>query len=358
MDAPRYPGRQPARRRHAGRIARAALGKAIVCLVVALALLSGGKGTATAQVIHDDFDSGRFGPQWMPCHRHENEITIVDVPDQGFRAAKLVIRNILQATLFGLPLSHDCLPTLATSPERASDERAELWEADSTWLSFGSDIWYQFSMYIDPGTRVEDRLVIGQWKEAGNHGPMLAQRFNGRHFTITVEQENRAAGRDPADTECRIYIAHDASFDPASGGDLPHPRLLFVSGNARLAQPATLSFEHDPDDIIHDRRATEQNEIHLCARDISVATSGDLPDPWGRWTRMRYHIRATADSTGLIEVWADDQPVATVTGRIGFDEGAATRQYFKFGPYRNHPGYDSYALLARYTRAPRREDLP
>jgi len=212
-------------------------------------------------------------------------------------------------------------------------------------------------MYIDPDTRAEDRLVIGQWKESGNHGPMLAQRFNGRHFTVTIEQKNEAAGRDPADTECRIYIAHDASFDPASGGDLPHPKLMFVSGGSKLRRPSTLSFEHDPNDVIHDRRAVELDEVHLCARDVHVDTHGNLPDLWGRWTRMLYHIRATADSTGLIEVWADDQPITTVTGRIGFDEGPAARQYFKFGPYRNHPEYDSYAMLARYTRALHREDI-
>jgi len=126
---------------------------------------------------------------------------------------------------------------------------------------------------------------------------------------------------------------------------------MFVSGGSKLDRPSTLSFEHDPNDVIHDRRAVELDEVHLCARDVHVDTHGNLPDLWGRWTRMLYHIRATADSTGLIEVWADDQPITTVTGRIGFDEGPAARQYFKFGPYRNHPGYDSYAILALHARA-------
>jgi hypothetical protein len=335
----------------------AALRRGILCFGLAVAVLFSGERSAAAQVIHDDFDTGRFGPQWIPCYRHENEISIVDVPDQGFRAAKLVIRNILQSTLFGMFLEHDCLPNLVTSPEKSTDERAELWEADSIWLRFGTEVWYGFSMYIDPDTRAEERLVIGQWKESGNHGPMLAQRFNGRHFTLTIEQENMVADRDPADTECRIYIAHDASFDPAAGGDLPHPKLTFLSGDSKLDPPSPLSFEHDPNDVIHDRRAIELNEVHLCARDVHIAAHGNLPDPWGRWTRMLYHIRATADSAGLIEVWADDKPIATVTGRIGFHEGATALQYFKFGPYRNHPGYDSYAMLARYTRAPRREDI-
>ena len=59
----------------------------------------------------------------MPCHRHENEIYIVNVPDQGFRAAKLVIKNILRSTLFGMFLSHDCVPNLTTSPERGVPTR-------------------------------------------------------------------------------------------------------------------------------------------------------------------------------------------------------------------------------------------
>src|SRR5712671_1585419 len=110
---------KPARRRPRQAL-NAALWTGLLCLLFGL---FGGERPAAAQVIHDDFDSGRFGPQWMPCHRHENEIYIVDVPDQGFRAAKLVIKNILRSTLFGMFLSHDCVPNLTTSPERGVPTR-------------------------------------------------------------------------------------------------------------------------------------------------------------------------------------------------------------------------------------------
>jgi len=50
-------------------------------------------------------------------------------------------------------------------------------------------------------------------------------------------------------------------------------------------------------------------------------------------------------------------PDTRAEDRLVIGQGPAARQYFKFGPYRNHPGYDSYAMLARYTRALHREDI-
>jgi len=45
---------------------------------------------------------------------------------------------------------------------------------------------------------------------------MLAQRFTGRHFTITIGQDNDDPARDPEDVDCRVIIAHDAGFGRAA----------------------------------------------------------------------------------------------------------------------------------------------
>jgi hypothetical protein len=341
------------RRRHAR------LG-ALFLTVFSVGLLS---GAASGQIIRDDFASGRFGPELLPCDRKENEISIVSVRDQGFFAAKLLVKSNLPAALVGLVASHDCFPNqLLTAVEKTMGERAELWEASGAWLKFGSDIWYAFSMYVDPATHAEKRLVIGQWKQAGDHSPMLAQRFDGRHFTVTIEQDNEVAGHIPTNTECRIYIALDVAVDVAAGDARPHAQsqsveLSAAGGAATVDVPPILSFAHDNGDVVHAGRATERGEMHLCARDLAITPHGELPNPWGSWIRMLYHIRATADANGLIEIWANDKPIVTVAGRIGFHDGAKLPQYFKFGPYRNNSDYESFALLARYRRAPRREDI-
>jgi hypothetical protein len=196
-----------------------------------------------------------------------------------------------------------------------NDERAELWEADSTHLKFGTEVWYRFSMYIDPAIPRSDgnRLVIGEWKEDGGHSPMVAQRFVNRHFTITIEQDNDAPARMKDDDDCRILVAHDEGL------------------------PAT--------------------DSNSCAIEIKIRSFHNLPNVFGRWTVMMYHLKASVAGDGILEVWANGLPIVSVSGRIGFRDHCTDKQYFKFGPYRDHVAYSTYAMLAKFARGPTRADV-
>jgi hypothetical protein len=98
---------------------------------------------------------------------------------------------------------------------------------------------------------------------------------------------------------------------------------------------------------------TDPRQSQPCA-DLKIESFGMLPVPFGRWTEMIYHIRATADHNGLLEVWADGRAIVRVTGRIGYRTNGSASQYFKFGPYRDHEPQSTFAMLAKYRRGPTR----
>src|SRR6266481_8736961 len=140
-----------------------------------------------AQRLRDDFNGPGFSTDiWYPCFRDENSLSIVPAPEGGFNAALLLVNPRGDIDPIALrPLHSGCRPAVGTDYRRDNkEERAELWEADSNHLKFGAEVWYKFSMYIDPTIPRTDgnRLVIGEWKEDGGHSPMLAQRFVNRHF--------------------------------------------------------------------------------------------------------------------------------------------------------------------------------
>jgi hypothetical protein len=72
---------------------------------------------------------------------------------------------------------------------------------------------------------------------------------------------------------------------------------------------------------------------------------------------MLFYIRARHDENGVLEVWADGQPIVRATGRIGYRSDAEAYQYFKFGPYRDPETYSTYAMIARYRRGPTRASV-
>jgi hypothetical protein len=304
-------------------------------------------GLAQAGVIHDRFDTQHFQLSiWDPCIRPESEMSIVYLPLEKFYATKLLVHHY-PAPANGVALSEGTIAGIQAGDPKTrrrarlagrdcsaqfdKSERAELWEANRTWLKFGTEVWYAFTMYVDPSVSPrEQRLVIGQWKGENDKSPMIAQRFTEHRFTISVEQDNDAGRSDPRDLQCRIYVAHDDG--PAGAGDEGQPRRLKAPSSARLPVD---SVSHDLAEVIHD-------PSHLCARDIEIQHYNDLPDAFGHWTRMLYHIKATADSGGLLEIWANGAPIVSVRGRFGFRADRGTTQRFKFGPYRNRPGPTTY----------------
>jgi hypothetical protein len=180
---------------------------------------------------------------------------------------------------------------------RDKSERSEMWEASAHSLDYGAEVWYGFSFRIsgEVSASNEKRLVIGQWKQSGGRSPIVAQRFKNRIFHISAESGS-----------CRVLLAKAA-------GTLP-------DGN-RYCRP---------------------EEVKL-----KILLSKELPDPFGRWVDMVYHLKS--GPAGLVEVWANGQPVVRAAGLVGYpDDGKI--QYFKFGPYRAPVPYVTTAHLDNFTR--------
>jgi hypothetical protein len=309
----------------------------------------------------DDFTDASFSANWYVCHRDENAFAIVTAPGKSFNAAQMTVNRRPDLGLFALARHGGCRPEDGGPYEPGKiEERAELWEADGLKPPFGTEVWYRFDMWIGPtiSTNDDNRLVIGQWKEDGGHSPMVAQRFVDQRFTITVEQDNN----DPAsvaagNTDCRVYVAHDASFAAAAaaGGEAPDRMASILRADGKFF---TGSVAHDPQDVIHPLpNALDASPPPCAARDITWKTHNLLPDVFDKWTKMVYHIKAATDASGILEVWANDQPIVTVRGRFGFRDHQSDGQYFKFGPYRNHVTYSTVVMLAHYVRGPNREGV-
>jgi hypothetical protein len=309
--------------------------------------------------LKDDFAGPNLSANWYVCHRDENSFAIVKAPAADFNAAQITVNRRPDLGLFALGRHEGCRPEDGGPYDPGKiDERAELWEADTLKLQFGTEVWYRFDMWIDPtiSTNDDNRLVIGQWKEDGGHSPMVAQRFVNRRFTIDVEHDNDdPASASAGNTDCRIYVAHDAAFAASAssvGARAAFGATLHAQGNF-----FTGSIAHDPQDTVHTVPQALDANPSTCDPDIRVTPLNLLPDTFGKWTKMVYHIKAAADTNGLLEVWANDQPIVTVTGRIGFRDHRADKQYFKFGPYRNHVPYTTAAMLANYARGSTSKDV-
>ena len=319
---------------------------------------------AAAQVIRDDFAGrGISAERWLFCERDENEVAVVQPPGVPFRAAEMTVRPRVEVAVFGMMFRHPgCRNGGGAFEPEKNDERSELWEADAVTLPFGTEVWYRFAFQVDPDTpRSAERLVIGQWKQSNSatgDSPVIAQRFNGRTFSITVEQDNTSPDRAPEDKECRVWIAVDRSAVKVAGGSEAHSLLSVAGTGEPLHRPGGLpSIGHDEFEVSHAAPpATAAAAPRPCVQDLTVMPLGFLPDPFGHWVTMLYHIRLNGPDS-LVEVWADGQPVARALGRIGFSTTGPGRQYFKFGPYRKHQPYPAWARLAQYARGFSREDV-
>jgi hypothetical protein len=315
----------------------------ILRLIILISLF----GPACAQTVRDDFKGAAVSEwTWLKCERPENRFDIVQPVGQPFRALRAVVRTREALAAVAL-LRHAGCTNSSAAYVAGRDERAEVWEADRLVQPFGTEVWYRFSMFIDPAIRKSSkRFVIGQWKQSGIFSPFVAQRFDGHSFKITIQQDNDALGRDPAHVECRVWVAADANSTKSVGDSEGHPSSAPAVN--LLAGPWV---RLDVDEGVPSPKAKP------CKLDLTIEQLGELPIPFNRWTEMLVHIRASADQNGLLEVWADRRPITRVTGRIGSRAPGPSSQYFKFGPYRNPEPYDAYALIANYRRGPTRDSV-
>ncbi|QRM56986.1 hypothetical protein F3Y30_18005 [Sinorhizobium sp. BG8] len=315
---------------------------------------------AAAQAIFDDFGSGSPSPNWFVCSRSENSFTFGPVDGEGRSAATATVRNRRTTGALLSPQSHAGCRNEDGSYTADGQERAELWEAKAVWKPIGTDIWYRFDMFVDDSiTSRTGRFVIGQWKQDDppKDAPLLAQRFNERIFKVTIEQDNELPERNPADVLCRVVIAaqETARSRPGygDGHDLNAPTLF-----DEIQSSPPLSIGHDLKGVTHTVAPGEEEAEVSCARDISVEVFAPLPDPFGKWTTMVYHLRIGADEQSLVEIWANGRKISRTTGRIGFRPfDAEDRQFFKFGPYRNPAWFTTLTRLSRYARSEKKADV-
>jgi Polysaccharide lyase len=306
---------------------------------------------ACTPVVRDDFTSPTISSaNWFVCEREENEFEIINSLGQGVGALITLVRPRPDQRFDSRAGHSGCLqPEVPSHP--GSDERAEIWESDRLVQPLGTEVWYRFSMFIDPAVRESsNRLVIGQWKQSGRRSPIVAQRFKGRTFAITVRQDNDAPDRDPEHGECRVVVATDPDAVDRVGVSFGHH---YRDRAIHIASASSSGEAMDNYAVAMGMTETDRRQSQPCA-DLKIESFGMLPVPFGRWTEMIYHIRAATAQNGLLEVWADGRAIVRVTGRIGYRTGESASQYFKFGPYRDYEPHSTFAMLARYRRGPTR----
>lgn len=322
---------------------RSFLAPLMVAALVGCTQAHAGSATAT---IKESFSSEPSKDRWYLCHRPENSFKFG--PDgSGRNAMVATVKPEPKVLTFRNDHHVGCLDE-DSEYKRDGKERAEIWESRETWLPLGTDVWYRFDMFVDE--RLEPtakRLVIGQWKEQGGArgGPLLAQRFTGRHFTITVEQDNLAPKKKADEVLCRVLVADQLPLSLSPAG-WPH------DDNAEIVPPidqrmATMGLPDGP--------VTAKDPG--CARGIVAEQYHVLPDPFGHWRTMVFHLKLRPDEA-IVEIWAEGVKIGKTTGRIGYAKnGAHENEYFKFGAYRDLESFETVVKLANYVRSTSRKEV-
>ncbi|WP_245307409.1 heparin lyase I family protein [Rhizobium altiplani] len=328
---------------------------------LAVMLIAGApNANAASPTVRDEFDATSVSDNWFSCGRDENRFSFGKIPDEARSAATQIVRALPQNNVLAFAWHPKGCAREDGTYDRDGSERSELWEAEKVLAPMGTDIWYRFDMFVDASiTPTTGRFVIGQWKQTNSpqDAPILAQRFNGRAFTVSIEQDNADPNRDPKNVLCRVFIASQetAPVEPGFGNahTLVKPAQLFS-----LMKNQMLSVGHDAEDLAHGAAPLSLPGLTGCAQGLSVTRYNSLPDPFGKWTTMVYHLRLVSDKTGLIEIWADGKKISKTEGVIGFKPFLAKeREYFKFGSYRNHAEFETVTRLDHFIRSERKEDV-
>ena len=216
---------------------------------------------------------------------------------------------------------HGALSISVSTPDLDCDgtcQRNEIRIANHLRLRFGQGAWYGFSFQVRGNIAPDtlSRWVIGQWKEETDGSPFLAQRYSGRVFHITAQNN-----------DCRVLVARSGSTAQA----------FLKTLNAR--DYGAFSFVTNVRD-------------YACDPGIEVEYGDDpiLPDPYGAWVDMVYFVQGGRNGTGVIEVWANGRFVARLKGSIGNDAVFGPSQYFKIGMYRDPMPGDATLYFDNFRR--------
>lgn len=206
-------------------------------------------------------------------------------------------------------------------PETCS-ERAEIWERPELRVPYDAAVWVGFSVkFANPVPMDDHRYLIAQWKREigpdaeGDFSPFLALRLRNGKLFATVETNYHAP-----------VPGKDGKSGTATCAGTETPVWLRPETNQIRALVAT------------DRHwlAEDGPEFTACSTALTVTARGaPLPDPHSGWIDFAIMTKPGADGSGRIEIFANRQWIASITGAIGHnDPGLLENQYFKFGPYR------------------------
>lgn len=313
----------------------------------------------TPPLVRETFESGSINPAFWRCLRPENDISVTEEQARkGGKSLKLAINKLELFAHPGLPKAliaeaeaKACMKKLTQEEGRQflndESERAELWENKSQSPHFTEDFYYGFSLMIPRASAPLgdfNRMVVAQWKvqrakpqppDAPFDSPIVSVRVTGGFFHIMLDV--KAALKDGAEhspSDCKVLLAFTAQTPPNLSSALPkdydvqcESRLNYDLNQGQPAPPKTLK----------------------------IARSAFLPNLWksdgtATWVDLVFHIRGGAN--GVVELWANEHPIATATGWIGYEgiDDHDSLQYFKVGPYRDPAGYDTIVYLDNLAR--------
>lgn len=287
--------------------------KAIGAMILAAASCISGpmQAAETSRTLYEGFDGTDFTEAGGLYYRENFEQTAGTVEFQsavkrtGAGALKLSIKPICPAP----------------AGEGSCSERAEIWERTELRVPYNQGVWYGFAVkFAEPIPDDDHRYLIAQWKREidpgaeGDFSPFLALRLRQGKLFATVETNYIAPGAQAAAAKAGLCdgAATPVWFRPETN----QMRALVATDASWTPQDAEL--------------------FAGCTDAIKVIDHGNrLPSPASGWIDFAIYTQPGPDGSGRIEIFANGQPVVTVTGHIGHaDKGLGENQYFKFGPYR------------------------
>lgn len=174
-------------------------------------------GKPTIPNLFDGFEGKKIADFWVPGEYGSGRYVSgrLELQDKIVRSGK----RALKMTLFKGDI-RQC------DPNKKCSERTELDSGKGPLM--GEDTWYGFSFYIpEDFPIIDNRLVIGQWKQVEADRPIIAQRFKKGRFFITLHIEKDKSGEVPGKTlfETREFklgrwydMVYNIKFTPEGNG--------------------------------------------------------------------------------------------------------------------------------------------
>jgi hypothetical protein len=232
------------------------------------------------------------------------------------------------------PLRNPCADyDTARIPPRPAWKRQknELRQWGEDWRKGDEGTWFSLRFRIDGDIEPcgSMRWVGGQFKAyRKDDSPFLAQRFDNGVFHVTIEAPDPTDATEPKKIE-RIIVAK-APGNPDLGSRFQPPK----------ENEAPKRYDSKTCDM-----STGASKREDCVFFGRVEPLGGAlpPSDSGEWIDMDYYVRMRgpcdparpAACDRLVEIWANGEPVARVTGHFGAREAHKVGINFKIGVYRD-----------------------